>query len=113
MGGAPTYASCEALLAAKPASPSDVYTLDPDGAGTSLPYQAFCEMVADGGGWTLAPRSRPLSVWQNLNLKAAVGRAITIACACAAFFVVAALVDRAAPPYLPVLSPKHAYIDAR
>lgn len=56
----------------------------------------------------------PLAARQNLLTKAAAhaGRAIAVACACAAFFGVAALVERAAPPYLPVLSPKQAHFDA-
>lgn len=41
-----TYASCQALLAAKPGTPSGAYLI----AGK----QAYCEMVEDGGGWTLA-----------------------------------------------------------
>ncbi len=32
---------------------SGVYPIDPDGAGPGAPFMVHCEMVADGGGWTL------------------------------------------------------------
>jgi hypothetical protein len=47
------YPSCIARLLSQPKSPSGVYLVDPDGAGGAAPFRAFCEMVLDGGGWTL------------------------------------------------------------
>jgi hypothetical protein len=46
--------SCRTLRAEFPGHGSGVYWLDPDGDGnTGDAFQAHCEMVADGGGWTL------------------------------------------------------------
>jgi subtilisin-like proprotein convertase family protein len=53
-GGLPAFASCKALKTARPYAPTGAYLLDPDGAnGPMQPFEAFCEMDTDGGGWTL------------------------------------------------------------
>ncbi len=48
------FSSCKTLLAAQPGIASNVYQLDPDGLGFLPAYYAYCDMDADGGGWTLA-----------------------------------------------------------
>lgn len=46
------YASC-AELRAGGSMVSGVYPIDPDGLGGGAPFSAYCEMEADGGGFTL------------------------------------------------------------
>jgi len=49
--GVPT--SCKDLLAKRPTAPSGSYTIDPDGSGSNAPFDVYCDMTSDGGGWTL------------------------------------------------------------
>jgi len=46
--------SCKAIKAKLGTEKSGAFAIDPDGDGPLTPFSVFCEMNADGGGWTLA-----------------------------------------------------------
>ena len=43
---------CRAVQELLPNAADDFYLIDPDGAGGDPPFEALCDMVTDGGGWT-------------------------------------------------------------
>ena len=45
--------SCAQLLTSGRGTQTDLYALDPDGAGPVEAFLAFCDMNTEGGGWTL------------------------------------------------------------
>lgn len=46
------YPSCKAILDGGSSTGSGIYYIDTDGEGGNPPFQVYCDMNTDGGGWT-------------------------------------------------------------
>jgi len=45
--------SCQEIKVNDPAAKDGVYKIDPDGAGGNAPFNVYCDMTTDKGGWTV------------------------------------------------------------
>jgi hypothetical protein len=67
---------CDEILTERPTVGDDIYWVDPDGSGA--PFDIFCDMTNDGGGWTLAANIDDVNdpwllaqqdTWENTTLR--------------------------------------------
>jgi hypothetical protein len=56
-GGEELYGSCAAIKEAMPTATNGLFAIAPEGSSLATPFWVFCDMVTDGGGWTMVGRS--------------------------------------------------------
>ncbi len=58
------YPNCAIIHAAHPNWDSGYYVIDPDDEGETAPFEAYCDMTTDDGGWTVIDYNHAVE-WQT------------------------------------------------
>lgn len=65
------YSSCKAIKDVNPMTPSGVYFINPTGGNAATGVNVYCDMVTDGGGWTLVAKATGADRTNSLSANSA------------------------------------------